>query len=63
MPVQIKYLPARDLDVLENVLDITIAKEKLNWQPSVTLADGISRSWQWIKSLDLTKQENALTHN
>lgn len=62
VPVKTKYLPARDLDVPENVLDISLAKEKLGWQPSVTLEDGIYRSWQWIKSLDLSKQESASIH-
>ncbi len=60
--VQLNYLPARDLDVSKNVLDISLAKQKLDWQPSIGLADGISRSWQWIKSLDLTKHEIAAAH-
>ena len=56
VPVDIKYLPARDLDVLKNVLDISLAKNKLGWQPNVSLGDGIAHSWQWIKA-DSVKQE------
>jgi len=62
IPVQVKYLPARDLDVPENILDIALAKKNLDWQPNIDLLDGISLSWQWISSLDLTKQETAVTH-
>ncbi len=58
-PVKSKYLPSRDLDVPKNVLDISLAQQKLDWYPTVDLSDGISRSWQWIKSLDLTKHETA----
>ncbi len=60
--VKSKYLPARDLDVPANVLDISLAKQKLDWYPTIDLADGILRSWQWIKSLDLIKHESATTH-
>lgn len=57
VPVKVEYLPARDLDVSANVLDISLAKTKLDWQPITHLADGIAASWKWIRSLDLTKQE------
>lgn len=57
VPVTVEYQDARDLDVTENVLDISLAGKKLGWHPAISLADGISRSWQWIKALDLTKQE------
>jgi UDP-glucose 4-epimerase len=57
MPVKVEYLTARDLDVPVNVLDISLAKRKLGWYPTTDLADGISASWKWIRSLDLTKQE------
>ncbi len=57
VPVKVEYLTARDLDVPANVLDISLAKKKLGWQPATDLSEGIAASWQWIRSLDLTKQE------
>lgn len=59
-PVKVEYQPARDLDVPENVLDISLAQRKLNWHPTIDLNEGIARSWKWIKSLDLSKYESAL---
>src|SRR3984957_11849615 len=57
VPVKVEYSPARDLDVPANVLDISLAKRKLNWSPVTDLTEGIAANWKWIKSLDLTKQE------
>jgi UDP-glucose 4-epimerase len=57
VPVQTNYLPARDLDVPKNILDVSLAKAHLDWEPTVSLAQGISQSWQWVKSLDLGKHE------
>ncbi len=51
--VNVSYIPARSLDVPSNVLDITLAREKLGWNPAVDLATGLSRSWSWIRSLSL----------
>ncbi len=59
VPVEVEYQDARDLDVPENVLDISLASKKLGWRPVIDLPEGISRGWTWIKSLDLTKQEAA----
>ncbi len=55
-PIKVEYLPARDLDVLVNILDVSLVEKKLNWRPTIDLADGIAKSWSWIKSLDLTQQ-------
>jgi len=56
MEVKVEYLPARALDVPANVLDISLAKERLLWQPTVDLKSGLLRTWQWIKSLDPSEE-------
>jgi UDP-glucuronate decarboxylase len=34
--------------------DITLAKEKLNWQPKVPLQEGLQKTINWFKSIDLS---------
>jgi UDP-glucuronate decarboxylase len=33
--------------------DITLAKTRLNWQPTIPLRDGLARTIEWFKSIDL----------
>ena len=47
-PLQPKYLPGRPFDVSVNVLDISRAKQHLNWQPEIGLQEGISRTFEWM---------------
>lgn len=49
--VEVKYTPARSVDVPVNVLDISQAREHLKWQPDILLNEGIIRTWNWIRSL------------
>jgi UDP-glucose 4-epimerase len=51
MPVEVRYTPSRPVDVPVNVLDVSRAARHLEWQPKVSLAQGIKQSWSWIKSL------------
>jgi UDP-glucose 4-epimerase len=51
--VEVRYTPSRPEDVPANVLDISRAKTVLGWQPKVELHDGLSRTWTWLKSLQL----------
>jgi len=60
VPVKVEYTPSRALDVPVNVLDISLAKEQLNWEPKVDLSTGLSRTWKWIKTLDFAKQVSLL---
>jgi UDP-glucose 4-epimerase len=53
LPVEVKYTPARPVDVPTTVLDITRARTVLGWSPKVSLNQGLERSWQWVKSLSL----------
>ncbi len=53
-PFSVECVPNRFYDVPSNVLDISLAKEELKWEPKVTLREGIERTW---KSWDQSKSE------
>lgn len=42
------YKPGRSYDVPRVVLDISRARRELGWQPSISLADGLVETWDWI---------------
>lgn len=46
----VRYEPPRSADTPSVVLDITRAKQWLNWSPRVTLEDGLARTWRWLCS-------------
>ena len=48
---QVIYRPGRKFDVPVNVLDISRARRQLDWQPRVSLEEGLARSWTWIQSI------------
>jgi UDP-glucose 4-epimerase len=50
-PLQVEYAPGRTVDVPANVLDISRAKQFLGWQPETQLADGLSSTWKWLKTI------------
>jgi len=45
-----KYLPPRNIDVPSNVLDCTLAMNKLNWVPMTSFAEGISKTIKYYQS-------------
>jgi UDP-glucose 4-epimerase len=45
--LMLEYMPTRSLDVPINVLDVTRAKQELNWMPKVSLSDGLLRMKSW----------------
>lgn len=47
-PLQTQNVQGRLFDVPVNVLDISRAKQHLNWQPTVGLFEGISRTYEWM---------------
>jgi UDP-glucose 4-epimerase len=47
-PLNIHYRPARGVDVKAVVLDSTAFRQLFDWQPRVTLEQGISRTWRWL---------------
>ena len=48
--IKVKYTESRNMYVPINVLDITRAREELNWLPSTSIDDGIKKTWEWLKS-------------
>ena len=47
----VEYLPSRALDVPASVLHIRRVREELGWSPRTDFAEGISRTWKWIRTL------------
>ncbi len=47
-PIECTRLPGRAFDVPANVLDISQAREHLNWQPRVGVLEGIERTYEWM---------------
>jgi UDP-glucose 4-epimerase len=46
----ITYTKGRTIDVNINYLCIDKAKQRLNWDPKTSLAEGIRETWLWLKS-------------
>lgn len=53
--LKVRYLPSRSFDVKRNVLKYNLANDVLAWSPSVTLADGIRRTLDYMKAINLEK--------
>ncbi|MGH8741534.1 MAG: NAD-dependent epimerase/dehydratase family protein [Burkholderiales bacterium] len=49
-PVKVQYKPARSLDVPASVLDATLARRELGWSASTPLAEGLRRTYEWMRS-------------
>ena len=45
--VQINVLPPRPFDVPANVLDCTKLRTETGWQPRLTFAQALARTWAW----------------
>ena len=45
----VEYRDPRGFDVPANVLDISLARRVLNWQPECDLTSGLERTWQWVQ--------------
>lgn len=48
--VSVSHEPIRSCDVQVSVLDVTETMQELDWMPEITLAEGIRRIWQELKS-------------
>ena len=49
--ISIDFMPERAIDPLMNVLDISLAKRELQWNPKTDLRDGIRAAIDWKKAL------------
>ncbi|MEO0474783.1 MAG: SDR family NAD-dependent epimerase/dehydratase, partial [Planctomycetota bacterium] len=47
------YLPLPNDDPLQRKPDISLAKEKLGWEPKIKLDEGLKRTIDYFKSVDL----------
>lgn len=47
---RLRLLPGRKFDVPVNYLDITKARRMLDWDPVVSLEEGIRRTWHWLNT-------------
>lgn len=47
-PLRVKYTESRSFDVPINVLDISRARNDLNWKPTVSFQEGIARVYAWM---------------
>ncbi len=50
---KIEFLPSREDDPKQRRPDITRAREMLGWEPSVALRDGLKKTIDYFRSLDL----------
>jgi UDP-glucose 4-epimerase len=48
---EVEYQPRRAFDVPANVLDVRLVEEELGWSARTELAEGVDRTWGWIRNL------------
>ena len=48
---EVEYRSGRALDVPANVLDVARVRDELGWSPRTELAEGIARTWSWVRTL------------
>jgi nucleoside-diphosphate-sugar epimerase len=46
-PSRAKYVEARNGDILDSQADISLAREKLGYDPRVGFEEGLRRTWEW----------------
>jgi UDP-glucose 4-epimerase len=52
-PARAKYDPPRQGDILHSQADITLARQKLGYVPSVDFEEGLRRTWVWYASREV----------
>jgi UDP-glucose 4-epimerase len=48
-PIEKRYLPGRSFDVPVSILSNELAKRELQWEPKVSLEDGIRLTAEWMR--------------
>ena len=51
----ISHKPLPQDDPLQRQPDITLAREKLDWEPTIQLREGLTRTIEWFKSIDMSQ--------
>ncbi len=59
---KLTYLPMPDDDPTQRQPDITLAKQRLDWQPSIKLRDGLVKTIDYFKSIDLNSFRQPTDH-
>jgi UDP-glucuronate decarboxylase len=49
------WCPLPEDDPMQRKPDITLAREKLDWQPTIPLRDGLARTIKWFRSIDMSR--------
>ena len=50
----IRSRPLPEDDPIQRQPDITLAREKLAWEPGIALRDGLTRTIEWFRSVDMS---------
>jgi UDP-glucose 4-epimerase len=45
-----RLAPAREGDLVRSILDVSLVRDELGWQPEVALDEGLRRTWDWVQS-------------
>jgi UDP-glucose 4-epimerase len=56
-----RYVPGRKFDVPANVLDITRAGTHLDWRPSHSFDEGLTKTLEWLQSSQLSTTPTSLS--
>ena len=60
--LEVVYKPGRNFDVRSNVLSCKRAERELDWQPKISMEDGISRTLTWLSEHAPTPSTGAESH-
>jgi UDP-glucuronate decarboxylase len=60
--VKIDELPRPADDPSQRRPNIDLAKEKLGWEPKITLKEGLAKAIAYFKSIDLTQYRKPTDH-
>ncbi|MFZ4079857.1 MAG: UDP-glucuronic acid decarboxylase family protein [Pirellula sp.] len=52
-PSELRHLPLPPDDPTRRQPDITLARSKLGWNPSTSLREGLSKTIEWFRSIDI----------
>ena len=56
------FMPLPSDDPLQRKPDITLAKEKLGWEPKIGLEEGLGKTIEYFKSIDLNEYRKPTDH-
>jgi nucleoside-diphosphate-sugar epimerase len=43
-----EYSPNRIIDAKEVSMDISVANREYDWNPGISLREGLKRTWEWL---------------